>query len=234
MQTSKIIRDPSRKVKEGEEPVAAPVTVYVLFMDVVGFSRLDMPAQEAVVRALNRFVKVAKEKCWDSDKRTRHSDPRSPHSPENPLFIPTGDGMAVVFFDQQQGDEYKQALLWALEISALLTELKRSQPEHGFDLRMGLHVQEVQVIQDPNGRPNVAGPGINMAQRVMDSGDAGHILGSEAYRETVRGRDAVLGRLFSEAPFTAYIKGGDDARLYTVTQTQGADLLGKLAPIPKV
>jgi TolB-like protein/class 3 adenylate cyclase/Tfp pilus assembly protein PilF len=79
--------------------------------------------------------------------------------------VPTGDGMALLFFRSPE-----EPVRCALEISQRLKETP------SFDVRMGIHSGPVNQIQDVNDTVNVAGPGINVAQRVMDCGDAGHIL----------------------------------------------------------
>ncbi|HYX42998.1 MAG TPA: AAA-like domain-containing protein, partial [Pyrinomonadaceae bacterium] len=90
------------------------------------------------------------------------------------IRLPTGDGMALVFF----GDA-ESALRCALEVSRAL----RALPE--LQLRMGVHTGPVYRVADINTNKNVAGGGINMAQRVMDCGDAGHVLVSEAVAEVL-------------------------------------------------
>jgi tetratricopeptide (TPR) repeat protein len=90
------------------------------------------------------------------------------------LRLPTGDGMALVFF----GDAEAPARC-ALEIARAL----REQPD--LKLRMGIHTGPVQRVEDINANLNVAGGGINLAQRVMDCGDAGHILASQSVAEVL-------------------------------------------------
>ena len=88
------------------------------------------------------------------------------------ITIPTGDGMALVFYNTPEAPAD-----CALEISRALKE----QPE--LKLRMGMHSGPVSGVVDVTGKANVAGAGINMAQRVMDCGDAGHILVSQHVAE---------------------------------------------------
>src|SRR3982074_3354613 len=83
------------------------------------------------------------------------------------IRLPTGDGMALVFFDDPEAP-----VRCAFELSRAL----RNEPS--FHLRMGIHTGPVYRVADINANRNVAGGGINIAQRVMDCGDAGHILGS--------------------------------------------------------
>jgi len=128
---------------------------HVLFMDVVGYSKLLVNEQREVVHELNRIV-----------QQTAHFK-RSDANGEL-ICIPSGDGMALVFF--QSPEEPVQC---ALEISKALKTHARIR------LRMGVHSGPVDTVKDVNDRTNVAGAGINIAQRVMDCGDAGHILVSK-------------------------------------------------------
>ena len=88
------------------------------------------------------------------------------------LTVPTGDGMALVFYNTPAAP-----VGCALEISRAASE----HPE--LQLRMGIHSGPVSGVVDVSGRSNIAGAGINVAQRVMDCGDAGHILVSKHMAE---------------------------------------------------
>src|SRR6266446_4542999 len=125
---------------------------HVLFMDVVGYSKLLVNEQREVVHQLNQVVRKT--------GQFRKSDARG-----KLISIPSGDGMALVFF--QSPEEPVQC---ALEISRAL----KNHPS--LRLRMGVHSGPVDQVKDVNERSNVAGAGINTAQRVMDCGDARHIL----------------------------------------------------------
>src|SRR5471030_2040107 len=125
---------------------------HVLFLDIVGYSKLLIDEQRALLDALNEIVRST-DQC-----RTAEASGRL-------IKIPTGDGMALVFFDSPE-----TPVECALEISRVL----KDRPE--LKLRMGVHSGPVSGVVDVNERANVAGSGINMAQRVMDCGDAGHIL----------------------------------------------------------
>jgi class 3 adenylate cyclase len=125
---------------------------HVLFMDIVGYSRLPMVRQAQLLRRLQNVVSGTKE-----FRRAR--------SGERLLSLPTGDGMALVFFLDPIAP-----VRCAMEISRLLTQ------HLDINLRIGLHSGPVLRIADINKNKNVAGGGINTAQRVMDCGDGGHIL----------------------------------------------------------
>src|SRR5256884_7591797 len=128
---------------------------HVLFMDVVAYSRLLVNEQREVVHQLNQVVRKT--------AQFRKSDARG-----KLISIPSGDGMALVFFESPE-----EPVQCALEISRALKNHPRLR------LRMGVHSGPVDQVKDVNERSNVAGVGINIAQRVMDCGDAGHILVSQ-------------------------------------------------------
>ena len=125
---------------------------HVLFMDIVAYSRLPMDQQEQALLHLQEAVRETKEFA-----RAKSSDQL--------IRLPTGDGMALVFL----GD-VEAPVRCALELHSIL----RRWPE--VQLRMGIHTGPVYRVEDINAAHNVAGGGINIAQRVMDCGDAGHIL----------------------------------------------------------
>ena len=125
---------------------------HVLFMDVVGYSKLLIDDQREVQEQLNQIV--------------RNTDQFREAEKDGELIrLPSGDGMALVFFGNPEAP-----VQCALEIGEAL----KDHPE--LQLRMGIHTGPVSNVADVNDRSSVAGDGINMAQRVMDCGDAGHIL----------------------------------------------------------
>ena len=132
---------------------------HVLFTDIVAYSRQPMDQQEEMLRQLQDMVRATPESA-----RAEASDQL--------IRLPTGDGMALVFF----GDAESTGTL-ALELSRALRQ------QSAIKLRMGIHSGPVYRVADINANRNVAGGGINMAQRVMDCGDAGHILVSGAVAE---------------------------------------------------
>src|SRR5438874_410984 len=132
---------------------------HVLFIDVVGYSKLSINDQHAAVEELNRIVRVS-----EQFQRAEAAD--------RLIRIPTGDGMVLVFYTNPEAPAQ-----CAVEISRALKEHPRLQ------LRMGIHSGPVSGVVDVNERANLAGAGINMAQRVMDCGDAGHILLSKRVAE---------------------------------------------------
>src|SRR6266487_473877 len=133
---------------------------HVLFIDIVAYSKMASDDQRAAIEKLNQIVQ--------STDEFRQAEG------ENRLIkLATGDGMALIFYHSPE-----DPVECALEISRAL---KEHHPQ--LRLRMGAHSGPVSGVVDVNGRANVAGAGINMAQRVMDCGDAGHILLSKHIAE---------------------------------------------------
>src|SRR6266496_4401994 len=125
---------------------------HVLFIDIVGYSKLLITEQSERLQKLKEIV-------WGTEQF------RQAQVEGKLLRLPTGDGGALVFRNHPEAP-----VLCAMEISK---ELKR-HPE--IQVRMGIHSGPVNEITDLNAQANIAGAGINIAQRIMDCGDAGHIL----------------------------------------------------------
>jgi TolB-like protein/class 3 adenylate cyclase/Tfp pilus assembly protein PilF len=124
----------------------------ILLIDLVGYSKLLVNEQIELLQELNRIVRNSE--CF-----------RAAETAGKLTRVPTGDGMALLFF--RSPEEPAQC---ALEISVAL----KGHPH--IQVRMGVHSGPVSQVTDVNDRTNIAGAGINVAQRVMDCGDAGHIL----------------------------------------------------------
>jgi TolB-like protein/Tfp pilus assembly protein PilF len=125
---------------------------HVLFMDIVGYSKKPIDQQSELLGQLNQIVRATEQF-------------RAAEATGKLVRLPTGDGMALAFFTSVDAP-----VRCALEVAEAL----KTHPK--IELRMGVDSGPVDQIMDVNDRPNVAGAGINMAQRVMDCGDAGHIL----------------------------------------------------------
>ena len=125
---------------------------HVLFMDLVGYSKLLLDEQGERLQRLTEIVRNTEQV-------------HAAEAGRKLIRLPTGDGMALVFFNSPEAP-----VQCAMEIARAL----KNHPE--IHLRMGVHSGPINEIRDVNDRPNVAGAGINIAQRVMDCGDAGHIL----------------------------------------------------------
>src|SRR6266699_1508576 len=136
-----------------EPPTVSRLEVgHVLFLDIVGYSKLLSDKQRKVFQLLKEIVRDT-------------SQFRSAEAANKLVRIPTGDGMVLAFFTSVDAP-----VRCALEISRKLHE----HPE--LKLRMGINSGPVDQVSDVNEQRNITGVGINMAQRVMDCGDAGHIL----------------------------------------------------------
>jgi TolB-like protein/class 3 adenylate cyclase/Flp pilus assembly protein TadD len=140
---------------EGETTKRRLEIAHVLFMDIVGYSKLITDEQSEALHELNQIV-----------RNTEAA--RGAEAAGQLTILPTGDGMALVFTGSVE-----EPVECALEISHAL----RAQPS--LPVRMGIHSGPVHHVKDANERDNIAGVGINIAQRVMDCGDAGHILVSK-------------------------------------------------------
>src|SRR4026209_717614 len=125
---------------------------HVLFIDIVSYSKLLITEQSEQLQTLKQIVRGTEQF-------------RLAKAESKLLGLPTGDRGALVFRTSPEAP-----VLCALEISKQL----KSHPE--LRLRMGVHSGPVNEITDLNEQANIAGAGINIAQRVMDCGDAGHIL----------------------------------------------------------
>ena len=131
---------------------------HVLFIDLVGYSKLLIEEQRERLGQLTEIVLATGQVAKATNEQL--------------VRLPTGDGMALVFRNSSE-----EPARCALEIAEAL----KKHPE--ILVRMGIHSGPVSEVSDVNGRTNIAGTGINMAQRVMDCGDAGHILLSQRVAE---------------------------------------------------
>jgi TolB-like protein/class 3 adenylate cyclase/Flp pilus assembly protein TadD len=142
-----------------EEPNVSKFEIgHVLFLDMVGYSKLLIEEQKERLRKLTEVVLATSQVAKSTNEQL--------------VRLPTGDGMALVFRNSSE-----EPARCALEIAQAL----KAHPE--IAVRMGIHSGPVSEVTDLNDRTNIAGAGINMAQRVMDCGDAGHILLSQRVAE---------------------------------------------------
>ena len=125
---------------------------HVLFIDIVGYSNLLIDEQSEALQQLNQIVR--------NTEAVRKAEGAG-----QLILLPVGDGMALVFTGSVEE---------AVECSLQISQALRVQPT--LPVRMGIHSGPVHHVADVNQRENIAGAGINVAQRVMDCGDAGHIL----------------------------------------------------------
>src|SRR5438874_239781 len=149
---------------------------HVLFIDIVGYSKLPINRQSELLQQLNQIVRATEQfrRAEAADKLVR---------------LPTGDGMALAFFTSPDAPvrcalEISEAVGQALPpvrqsdglVQGRAGEKRGQAGALALQLRMGINSGPVDAVADVNDRSNVAGAGINLAQRVMDCGDAGHIL----------------------------------------------------------
>jgi TolB-like protein/Flp pilus assembly protein TadD len=146
---------------EVEKQIALEIA-HVLFIDIVEYSKRSINEQRAAVDELTRLVR-ASDQFVKAEEAGRL------------IKIPTGDGMALIFYKTPE------------EPARCAVEISRALKQHsGLQIRMGVHSGPVSGVVDVNERTNAAGAGVNMAQRVMDCGDAGHILLSHHVAEDLR------------------------------------------------
>ena len=148
------LADPARSDQPNEMSDTVPQLeiAHVLFVDIVGYSKRLINEQRALVERLNQLVR--------STEQFRQAD-----AVGKLISIPTGDGMALAFFTAPDAP-----VRCAIELN------KADQEDPKIELRIGIHSGPVDRLGDVNQRTNIAGAGINMAQRVMECGDTGHIL----------------------------------------------------------
>src|SRR5213082_3396791 len=138
---------------------------HILFIDIIGYSKLLHNQQSEVFRELNEVVRGTEQFLSADGAGTL-------------LRLPTGDGMALIFRESPEAPAK-----CALEIAQAL----KCHPQ--VQVRMGIHSGPVNEVTDINERANIAGAGINLAQRVMDCGDVGHILVSKRVAEDLEQHD---------------------------------------------
>jgi class 3 adenylate cyclase len=167
-----------------------PVMAHILFMDMVGFTRLPMEKQRVYVKELQTTV--------FSTSAFQEADAAG-----QVIVRPTGDGMALAFL---------QNLLLPAQVARTVSEEIRGRQD--LKVRMGLHSGHVFLIRDANGSPDIIGEGINTAQRVMDCGDVGHILLSAAAAQQLQGYEDW--KRWIQSVGEAEVKHGQVVQLYNL------------------
>src|SRR5213079_1160571 len=138
---------------------------HVLFIDIVGYSKLLINEQSEQIQKLKEIVRATEQfRLAEAEGKL--------------LRLPTGDGGALVFRTSPEAP-----VRCAVEITKAL----KSHPE--IKVRMGIHSGPVNEVTDLNEQANIAGAGINIAQRIMDCSDAGHILVSKHAAEDLEQYD---------------------------------------------
>ena len=174
---------------------------HVLFMDIVGYSLLSMEEQAREARTLRELVRHTAEFQRGENRGDL-------------IRLDTGDGMALVFFRDPIAP-----IQCAVEIAEALSK------GVGVALRMGIHSGPVSRTPDINGKDNVSGSGINIAQRVMDCGNGGHILMSARYAEDLAQFDSWAPHITDLGECT--VKHGTRLHLYRFSRNG----IGSTAPI---
>lgn len=160
---------PTNQEKDASKPNDHQIA-HVLFLDVVGFTKLRSPKQRLVLSKLQDIVRAT----TGFSQATKAG---------KLIALPTGDGMALVFLTSVGGSGTAVSCAEAITHAVREHNETTTDDDATINVRMGIHSGTVVEVLDVNDRPNVAGEGINTAQRVMDCGDVGHILlSSVAYR----------------------------------------------------
>lgn len=157
----------------GQNPIANPndkkktdEIAHVLFLDIVGFTKLRSVTQRIVLEKLQEIVRATEEYCAAKNNKRL-------------IALPTGDGMALVFLTREGGSGPAISCAEKIAEAIIIYNESAADEDSKIKVRMGVHSGNVVRVSDINKNPNVAGEGINTAQRVMDCGDVGHILLSD-------------------------------------------------------
>ncbi|MDO9028241.1 MAG: adenylate/guanylate cyclase domain-containing protein [Candidatus Roizmanbacteria bacterium] len=148
-----------------------------IFLDIVKFTKRSVEAQSDVIKELNKIVK---ESVQDNSLQK-----------DNTIFIPTGDGICLAMRGELSYDIH---MLISLDILAKIQGYNENQSDNTrkFGVRMGINENVDNVIEDINGRTNVAGSGINFASRIMDNADEGQILVSQTVYDILYAREKYM------------------------------------------
>jgi len=175
------------------------LTVYAkyIFLDIVKYSTRSVEGQTAVIQSLNKIVEqVANEYKIDAD---------------HAIYIPTGDGMCIGLINVT--NPYDIHIRISLDILKLIKEYnkKEKDPMRKFDIRIGINENDDNLVIYINGKRNFAGSGINIAQRIMNCGDANTILVSSSVKDRLSARDAYLNKFKG---YKVTIKHGEKITVY--------------------
>jgi hypothetical protein len=179
--------------------MASDVTVYAkyIFLDIVKYSTRSVEGQTTIIKALNKIVEqVANEYKIDAD---------------HAIYIPTGDGMCIGLINVT--NPYDIHIRISLDILKLINEYNKKEkvPMRKFDVRIGINENDDNLVIDINGKRNFAGSGINIAQRIMNCGDANMILVSSSVKDRLSARDAYLNKFKG---YKVTIKHGEKITVY--------------------
>lgn len=203
--------------------IETPLVRYI-FLDIVSFTQnRSVEAQADLVRYSNQIICDALAARIGSDFRDNG----------NVILLPTGDGVCIALVELKPFDIHIQI---ALEIlSRVATHNSETKDEaRRFLFRIGINQNEDTLVQGINGKRNVAGNGINIAQRVMNTGDGGHILLGQPAYDILRGREAYMSHLVT---YEAIDKHGNKFPIHQYVNKEleylNSSLPNKLADKPK-
>jgi class 3 adenylate cyclase len=178
-------------------------TVHCVMFDIVGYSRTTADIQKQSIIAFSNYLREA---IIDVGA----------HEPEEIIYIPTGDGLIFVV---ESNPQFLVGVVFDLQ--KRVRDHNDRSPDRCFSFRTGIHSGPVFKYLDINQSRNYAGNGINLAQRVMNIGDAGHILATREAFETIAGTDCRMRGYFHELPGEYGIKHGDKLKVYNVYDSEG-------------
>jgi class 3 adenylate cyclase len=174
-------------------------SVKYIYLDVVSFTQgRSVEAQSQIIASLNKFVlKAIRDAAVLASNR---------------ILIPTGDGMCIAIL-QHSKMKYDVHLQVALRLLRQIHDHSNSAPDPSrrFSVRLGINENDDNLITDINKRRNVAGPGVNLAQRIMSLGDANQILVGQAVYDRLFPREPYMHRF---QRFEANVKHGDRINVY--------------------
>jgi len=193
--------------KDDSKPEAVTAPAKYLFIDIVGFTHeRSVEAQSDIIGMLNKLVRGSLSYFKIAEKVT--------------VLLPTGDGMCIALLNVDT--PYDIHMLIALEILRRIekgNEATKDQMRR-FEVRIGINANTDNVVVDINGKRNLAGSGINIAQRVMSTGDGGQIMVSQVVYETLSSREKYMGNF---RPYSTTVKHGVELPVY---QFAGSGHLG--------
>ncbi len=176
-----------------------------VFLDIEGFTRgRHVEAQAACVEKLNTIVSIALDHIVEV-------------SPEDRILLPTGDGMCIVLLGREAAYDLHMQVALAILANLAANNAQTEDEMLRFDVRIGINANEDNLITDINGNPNMAGSGINVAQRVMDSADGNQILVSTRVHETLRDRQKYMG---CYRGYTSTTKHGQSVPVYQLVKDE--------------
>ncbi len=174
-------------------------TVYVMAFDIISYSLRQADVQKQMIQVLNHFAKTAIREI------------RGEGAEQSVIYLPTGDGMILVFQDRP---ETLVSITFAVQKKVRAYNKTRTSSDR-FEFRTGLHAGQVFKYSDVNENLNFAGNGINLAQRVMSLGDAWHILATREGYEAMGNTDMYIHPYFKSLG-TYQVKHGVGIEVYNV------------------